>query len=167
MEIQTPVSNETIANLKPGDTINISGVIYTGRDAVLPRLVKLIEDGKIQELGFNLQGGVIFHTAVSPAGVGPTTSNKVEIEGSIPALSAAGIKIHLGKGALSFQTVEVLQKYNSIFVITPPVTALLNDSILSKKVVAFAEEGMEAMHALEVKNLPGIVAIAGGSSIFK
>jgi fumarate hydratase subunit beta len=107
-----------------------------------------------------------FHTAVSPAGIGPTTSNKVEIEGSIPALSKAGVKIHLGKGALSQKTTEELKKHNSVFAITPPVTALFSDKIASQRVAAFGDEGMEALYEVEVQGFPAIVAIAHGESLF-
>ena len=113
-----------------------------------------------------MQGSVIFHTAVSPAGVGPTSSNKFEIESTIPALSAAGVKLHLGKGALSKETVEALKQYNSVYAVIPPVTALLNSKTIHKRIVAFAEEGMEAFHVLEVKDYPAIVAVAHGKSIY-
>ncbi|MCK4793187.1 MAG: fumarate hydratase C-terminal domain-containing protein, partial [Desulfobacteraceae bacterium] len=96
----------------------------------------------------------------------PTTSNKVEIEGSIPALAKAGVKIHVGKGSLSARTVLELENYNSLFAITPPVSALFSDRILHQRIVAFKEEGMEALYELEVKGLPAIIAIAQGESIF-
>ena len=82
-QITTPISEETAADLMVGDEIELSGVILCGRDAVLPKVLRLIEEGRVQELGVDLHGQVIFHTAVSPAGVGPTSSNKLEIESSI------------------------------------------------------------------------------------
>ena len=88
-QITTPISEETARDLQVGDTVEISGYILCGRDAVLPKLLKLIDEGG--ELPVDLQGQVVFHTAVSPAGVGPTSSNKLEIESSIAPLSAAGI----------------------------------------------------------------------------
>jgi fumarate hydratase subunit beta len=87
IRIRTPVNEHAIDDLKVGDKIEIHGSILCGRDAVLPRLAALIERGALDSIGVSLNGAVIFHTAVSPAGIGPTTSNKVEIEGSIPALS--------------------------------------------------------------------------------
>ena len=167
IKIKTPVTDEQIRSLKVMDKIEISGKIYTGRDAVLPKVVRLTQEGGLRQRGVNLEGAVIFHTAVSPAGIGPTSSNKLEIESSIPTLSAAGVKIHLGKGALSATTVAELKKNNSVFCITPPVTALFADSIVSKRVVAFPEEGIEALWELEVKGIPAFVAIAHGQSIFK
>jgi fumarate hydratase subunit beta len=164
--INTPIKNNSIADLSVGEMITLSGYIYTGRDAVLPKIVSLIEAGKLKEYGIDLEGAVIFHTAVSPAGVGPTSSNKYDIESTIPALSKAGVKLHLGKGALSQETIAELDKYNSVYAVIPPVTALLNSKTLSKKVVAFPELGMEAFHLLEVKDYPAIIAAVHGKSIY-
>ncbi len=166
MEIRTPLSDEVIASLQVGDTIEITGYIICGRDAVLPRIIKLIDEDKTGDLGVDLQGQVIFHTAVSPAGVGPTSSNKLEIESSIGPLSAAGIKMHLGKGELHKETVEELNKYNSVYAVIPPVTALLGAKTLEKKVVAFPELGMEALHLIKVDKYPAIIAAAHGKSIY-
>lgn len=164
--IKTPINSTNISLLTVGKMITISGYIYTGRDAVLPKIVSLIEEGKLDEYGINLEGAVIFHTAVSPAGVGPTSSNKYDIESTIPSLSAAGIKLHLGKGELSNETIKALAKFNSVYAVIPPVTALLNSMTLSKKIIAFPELGMEAFHLLEVQNYPAIIAIAHGKSIY-
>lgn len=166
IRLNTPVSDETINRLKVGDKILISGKIYTGRDAVLPKICELIRSDSLQTYGIDLQGSLIFHTAVSVAGVGPTSSNKYEIESSIPMLSSAGVKIHLGKGALSEQTVRELDKYNSIYAVIPPVTALLNDRTHNRKVAAYEELGMEAFYEMDVVDYPAIVAICHGQSIY-
>ena len=162
--IKVPVTDEIIKDLQVGDKIEISGKIYTGRDAALPRLVKSIKNGKKL---IDIQGSAIMHTAVSDAGIAPTTSNKEEIQENIPYLAKAGVKIHIGKGALSEDTMEALKKENSIFVVTPPAAALLTSKIKSKKVAAFKEEGMEAIFELEVDGIPGIVAVAHGKSIYR
>lgn len=166
IRLETPISENSIRSLKVGDFIEIRGSVYCGRDAVLPKLVRLAESADNEAILSRLKGSVIFHTAVSPAGIGPTTSNKVEIEGSIPALSKAGVKIHLGKGSLHRDTVAALQVQNSVFAITPPTTALFSEKIVSKKVVMFPEEGMEALYEVKVDGLPAIIAIAHGDSIF-
>ena len=98
--VQTPIDEQVIGDLRIGDQIEIHGVIYCGRDAVLPKLVELIEKGTLDSIHVNLRGAVIFHTAVSPAGIGPTTSNKVEIEGSIPALSWLSIGLEYNTALL-------------------------------------------------------------------
>lgn len=162
----TPLLGNTVEALSVGDRIEISGYIFTGRDAVLPKIVQLAKSNKLTDMDIDLQGSVIFHTAVSPAGVGPTSSNKVDIEGNIPALSKLGVKIHLGKGALKQETIKALQQHGAVYAVIPPVTALLESKTLEKKVVAFPEEGMEAFHMLKVDKFPAIIAAANGESIY-
>lgn len=161
-QLKTPISEDEISELDVGDQISISGVIFTGRDAALPQLVELIKQDK---LDFDLNGSAIMHTAVSAAGIAPTTSNKEEIESTIPFLSEHGVKIHIGKGMLHDETINALYENNSIFVITPPVAALLTSKVLKKECVLFAHEGMEAMYKLEVENIHGIVAVCNKKSI--
>jgi fumarate hydratase subunit beta len=165
--INTPFSEEVIAVLNAGDVVSISGYIYSGRDAALPRICKEIEEGVWQKRGIDLQGGVIFHTAVSQAGVGPTSSNKLEIESSFKTLSKAGIKLHLGKGTIKPETVKALAENNSVFAIIPPVTALLESQTLERECVAFPELGMEALYRIRVENYQAIIAVAKGVSIYE
>lgn len=160
--LQTPISDDDLSPLQVGDKITISGTIYTGRDAALPQLVELIEKN---EVPLDLNGSVIMHTAFSDAGIAPTTSSKVEIESTIPKLSEAGVRIHIGKGMLSDESVKTLNDNNSVFVITPPVAALLTSKVLDKKCALFENEGMEAMFELKVDAIPGIVAIKDGKRI--
>ncbi len=166
IRITTPISEAVIADLRIGDRVLISGRIYCGRDAVLPRITEICTAGAELPEGVSLEGSVIFHTAVSPAGVGPTSSNKLEIEGSMGVLSEAGVRLHLGKGALSKETIGKLDKYGSVYAIIPPVTALLGASTKSRRLVAFPELGMEAFHELEVEDYPAIIAVAHGESIY-
>lgn len=167
IELTTPFSEEAIAALKVGDVVSVSGYIFCGRDAVLPRICKELEDGEWNKRGIDLQGGVIFHTAVSPAGVGPTSSNKLEIEGSFETLSRkGGIKMHLGKGAIKAQTVAMLANENAVFAIIPPVTALLESKTLERECIAWPELGMEALYRIKVENYQAIIAVAKGESIY-
>ncbi|MBC7119602.1 MAG: fumarate hydratase C-terminal domain-containing protein, partial [Methanobacteriaceae archaeon] len=72
-EIRAPSTAARLESLEVGDRILLSGKIYTGRDAVLPRLVKAVESGRSP---VDLEGAAIMHTAVSDAGIAPTSSNK-------------------------------------------------------------------------------------------
>ena len=164
--ITIPTTKEEMKGLKAGDMILISGTILTGRDAVLPNVVRAIEDGTLAEKGIDLEGQLMFHTAVSPAGVGPTSSNKLEIEGTMEELSKAGVRVHLGKGQLKQETIDMLAENDSVYAVIPPVTALLESKTISRKVLAFPELGMEALHILEIEDYPAIVAAAGGESIY-
>ena len=161
--ISTPINAQTVQDLHVGDRIEVYGIILTGRDAALPKLVESIKLGQC----FNdLEGSVIMHTAVSDAGISPTTSNKEEIEESIPCLAKSGVKIHIGKGSLGDDTVKLLDKFESVFAVTPPAAALLSSRVISRRVVAFENEGMEAIHLLEVRGIPCIVAVAHGKAIY-
>lgn len=162
-----PITEEVAESLRVGDTITITGDILCGRDAVLPKVVEMVKEGKEDELGISLRGNAIFHTAVSPAGVGPTSSNKLEIESSIEPLSKAGVKLHLGKGAIHKETVDALYKYNAVYAVIPPVTALFADKTIERKLVAFPELGMEALYQLKVVQYPAIIAAAHGRSIYE
>jgi fumarate hydratase subunit beta len=181
IKLKTPITHDDIKTLKIGDKVSITGEIYTGRDAALPRLVNLIKSNNMikkdtrkkekkkkndnsTKIPFSLNGAIILHTAVSKAGISPTSSNKDEIESSIIPLSNAGVKIHIGKGKLKEKTINELK--NSIFIIIPSVAALLSQTVISKEVMMFEEEGIEAIFKLNVKNFPGIIAASDGKSIF-
>ncbi len=154
---------DVLKDLSIGAQVSLSGVIFTGRDAALPKLVHAIDNN---QNNIPLIGSAIMHTAVSDAGISPTTSNKAEISESIPRLVEKGVLVHIGKGKLDSYVVDALTKFGGIFIVTPPVAALLTRCVVSKKVIAFHEEGMEAIHRLVVRDLPGIVAIANGESIY-
>lgn len=166
INLTTPLSEEAIIQLNVGDVVSLTGYIYTGRDAVLPRIIKLAEENRLNEYGIDLQGAVIFHTAVSPAGVGPTSSNKVEIESSFEPLSKYGVKMHLGKGSISTETIKKLAENNAVFAVIPPVTSLLESQTEERKIVAFPELGMEAMNCLKVVKYQAIIGAAKGRSIY-
>ena len=166
IKITTPITDEAISQLNVGDVVSISGYIYCGRDAVLPKIVKHAEEGTLGEVNVDLQGSVIFHTAVSAAGVGPTSSNKLEIESSFEPLSKAGVKMHLGKGAIKPETIKALAEQNAVFAIIPPVTALLESQTTEREVVCYPELGMEAFHRIKVNHYQAIIAAAKGKSIY-
>ena len=167
IELTTQLSEEAVSQLRISDVVSITGNIYCGRDAVLPRICKELEEGTWGKRGIDLRGGVIFHTAVSPAGVGPTSSNNLEIENSFETLSKlGGIKVHLGKGAIKRETVKMLGESNAVFAIIPPVTALLESQTLERECVAWPELGMEALYRIKVENYQAIIASAQGKSIY-
>lgn len=168
MEIKTiyaPFTEEVLAELQPGDLVNIKGTIFAGRDAVLPRIVELMEQGKLEEYGIDLKGGVIFHTAVSGAGVGPTSSNKLEIEGTMKQLTEGGIRMHLGKGDLKPETLAMMGEHNAVYAVIAPVTALLTNNVTERRCLAFPELGMEAFYELKIDGFPAIIASAHGKKM--
>lgn len=155
-----------LSGLRVGDRVSFRGKILCGRDAVLPKICSLINSNRVQEINASFFGGAILHTAVSCAGIGPTSSNKVEIEESFEPLCKAGIKVFLGKGELHSSTIDVLAKNGAVFAVVPPVTAILNKEMKSCRCVAYSELGMEALYEVELDSCPAIIAIANGESIF-
>ena len=162
--IEIPIKE--ISSINVGDHIDIHGRILCGRDAVLPRICKLIEEDRLDELDVNLTGSAIFHTAVSQAGFGPTSSNKLEIENSFKNLCEAGVKVFLGKGQISPTTIELLHHYGAIFALVPPVSALLSQNLISQRCVKYEELGMEALYELTLASCPSVVAVANGKDLF-
>lgn len=166
-ELHVPITDQDIQTLQVGQRVLLSGWIYCGRDAVLPKVVRQLEAGCWDMERMDLRGSVVFHTAVSPAGVGPTSSNKLEIERSMEPLSRmAGVKIHLGKGAISPETVKKLQENRAVYAILPPVTALLGSRTSQIELAAFPELGMEALYRIRIDGYPVIIAAAQGESLY-
>lgn len=163
----TPLADDTVRKLQIRDRILVSGYILCGRDAVLPRLSKMEYEDIKKDYHIELEGSAVFHTAVSQAGIGPTSSNKLEIESSIAPLSEKGVRLHLGKGMLRQETIELLDQYGSVFAVVPPVTAILKSRTIEVKPVAFEEEGMEALFMLHINEIPAVVAAAHGASVFR
>ena len=165
-KIRTPISEDVAKNLKVGDLILISGKIYCGRDAVLPKICEMIESGELDKMEIFLRGSVIFHTAVSPIFPLPRCIFTPALEHSFGPLSKAGVKIHLGKGKIGDDTIKILEEENSVYAVIPPVTALLGNNTIEQKLVAFPELGMEAFYELTVEDYPAIVAAAHNNSVY-
>jgi len=162
IKLQTPLSDEDIEKLHIGDTILLSGVIYTARDAAHKRLVDLIKGGK--PLPIDIKGGVIYYVGPAPAKpgyaigpAGPTTSYRMDPY--TPILHEHGLKATIGKGNRGAEVVDALKKYKAVYLAaTGGVAALIAKSIKKAEIVAYEELGAEAIRRLEVCDFPCIVA---------
>jgi len=163
IELTTPISNETIKNLKAGDMAYISGVIYTGRDAAHKKMCELLDKGESMPFDFN--GATIYYAGPCPAkpgtpigSVGPTTSGRMDLYS--PKLIEKGLKVMIGKGLRNKDVIDTIIKHSGIyFAAIGGAAALMGKSVVSAEVIAFEELGTEAIRKLVVKNLPVIVAI--------
>ena len=159
--ISTPMSDETVAGLKAGDNVLISGIIYTGRDAAHKKLMDLIAAGA--ELPFDLRGQVIFYVGPTPArpgnpigSAGPTTSYRMDAYA--PKLHELGLKASIGKGSRNAEVKEALRRHKAVYLaVTGGAAALVSKSIHKAEVVAYPELGPEAIRRLEVKDFPAQV----------
>ena len=161
-KLQTPLKIEDLEKLHIGDTIYISGIIYTARDAAHKRLVDLIDKG--EELPFNLNGSIIYYVGPAPAkpgkpigSAGPTTSYRMDPYATV--LMDNGLKGMIGKGPRSIEVVNSMKKNKAVyFAAVGGAAALIAKSITSAKVIAYEDLGAEAIRELEVKDFPCIVA---------
>jgi fumarate hydratase subunit beta len=161
-EIRLPLTEETIAGLRAGDHVRLTGVIYTARDAAHKRLVEALDSGK--PLPIDIKGAVIYYVGPTPerpgrviGAAGPTTS--MRLNPYTPRLMAQGLKATIGKGGRSDEVKEALKKYRGVYFIAVGGTgALLSKRIRKADVVAYEELGTEAIRRLEVERFPVIVA---------
>ncbi len=161
--ITTPLSKEEIQKLKAGDTVYISGTIYTARDAAHKRLIELIEQNK--DLPFDINGAVIYYVGPTPAmpnraigSAGPTTSYRMDAY--TPTLLNLGLAAMIGKGDRNESVVNSIIKNCSVyFAAIGGAGAYLSNCIKKSKIIAYEDLGAEAVHKLEVENFPVIVAI--------
>ena len=94
--LKTPLSKQDLAPLKAGDTVLLSGVVYTARDAAHARMMELLDKG--EPLPFPIEGAAIYY-------VGPTPERPGYAIGAV-YLAAIG-----GAGALmagSVQSCEII-----------------------------------------------------------
>jgi fumarate hydratase subunit beta len=161
MKLRTPLKEEDLKKLKAGDRVEISGIIYTARDAAHARLVKLIEEGK--ELPFELQGQVIYYVGPTPAkpgkvigSAGPTTSYRMDPYA--PILIEKGLKGMIGKGGRGENVKKAIKEHGAVyFAAVGGAAALIAKCIKKAKVIAYEDLGPEAIRRLEVEDFPVIV----------
>ncbi len=160
--LNTPLSDEDVKKLKAGDTVKLTGTIYTARDAAHARLVDLLDEGK--ELPIPLEGEIIYYVGPSPTppgkpigSAGPTTSYRMDPYA--PALLDQGLKGMIGKGARSADVVDSMKRNTAVyFAATGGAAALISRSITSAEIVAYEDLGAEAIRKLTVEGFPVIVA---------
>lgn len=161
IKIETPLTDEVIKNLKIGDRVLLSGIIYTARDSAHQKLVDLLSNNT--PLPFEPEGSVIYYVGPSPAkpgniigAAGPTTSYRMDP--FTPQLLDAGVKGMIGKGQRSKEVIESMKKNIAVyFGATGGAAALISKSIIEAEVIAFKELGPEAVRRLKVKDMPLIV----------
>jgi fumarate hydratase subunit beta len=160
--ISTPLTDEIVVELRVGDRVLISGVLYTARDAAHKRLVETIRGGG--ELPFELNGQIIYYVGPTPArpgyvigSAGPTTSYRMDKY--TPILIEHGLKGTIGKGERGDEVVNAMRKFKAVyFAAVGGAAALISKSIKSSEVIAYDDLGAEAIRKLVVYDFPAIVA---------
>lgn len=162
MKVQTPLTKELVQTLKAGDVVNLTGVIYTARDAAHKRLIELIENN--QPLPFDLKDSVIYYVGPTPekpgmviGSAGPTTSYRMDAYS--PTLLELGLSGMIGKGPRNQSVIESMKQHQGVyFAAVGGAAALLAKHIKEAEIIAFEDLGTEAIRRLVVEDFPVIVA---------
>ena len=170
--IHAPLLAQELETLRAGDSVLLSGTIYTGRDAAHKRLCALVEKG--EPLPFDIRNQVIYYAGPCPAkpgdaigSCGPTTSYRMDAYA--PMLCDLGLIGMIGKGQRSPAVIDAIRRNGGVyFAATGGAGALIAGSVKAARIIAFEDLGTEAIRELQVEDLPLIVAIdAKGGNLYE
>ena len=170
--IQLPLTKELAKTLKSGDTVYLTGEIYTSRDAGHKRLCEALARG--EELPFDPTDATIYYVGPTPAkpgqvigSAGPTTSGRMDAYA--PTMMSVGARGMIGKGARLPEVIEAMKEYAGVyFGAIGGAGALLAKCIKSAEIVAFEDLGAEALRRLYVEEMPLVVIIdSEGTNLYE
>ena len=162
-----------VATWKPGETLLLSGRMLTGRDAAHKRIADLFAKGEPLPPGVDFTNRVIYYVGpvdpvrdevVGPAG--PTTSTRMD-KFTEMMLARTGLVAMIGKAERGPVAIEAIRKHRAAYLMAVGGAAyLVSKAILSSRVVAFGDLGMEAIYEFDVRDMPVTVAVdANGTSV--
>ena len=172
IKVTAPMTHEQARSLKSGDSVLLSGVIYTARDAAHKRLCELVEQGK--ELPLDVKDSIIYFVGPTPAkpgqvigSAGPTTSYRMDAYS--PTMIEQGQTGMIGKGKRSPEVIAAMKKHGAVyFGAIGGCGALLAKCIKKAEVIAYDDLGAEAIRRLEVEDFPVIVIIdSEGNNLYE
>lgn len=171
-EIHLPLTEDDAGSLKAGDSVLLTGVMYTSRDAAHKRLVAALENG--DPLPFDMNNQTIYYVGPAPASpghavgsCGPTSSYRMDAY-TLPLLKK-GLRGMIGKGKRSPAVIEGMKQYGAVyFGAVGGAAALIARSVIKSEVVAYPDLGAEAVHRFTVERFPAIVLIdAQGNNLYE
>lgn len=171
IKLTLPVDKKHIKELNAGDSVLVSGTIYTARDCAHKRLTEMLERG--EQLPFDIKNAFIYYAGPCPAkpgyasgSCGPTTSARMDVYA--PALLDAGLGGMIGKGEMSEDVRLALMRNGcAYFAAIGGAGALYGKAIKKSELVAFPDLLSEAVRRLEVVDFPAVVAMdCNGNSIY-
>ena len=171
-----PFTEVQVRALKVGEEVLISGVVFTGRDAVH----KYLHEGGALPPGVSLRDGIIYHCGPvmmkQPDGsykctaAGPTTSIREEPY-QWQIIRDFGVRGVIGKGGMGEKTLAACKEHGCVYLHAIGGAAqVLAECVKRVRNVYFAEEfgSPEAIWELEIENFPAVVTIdAHGNSLHK
>ena len=156
--LTTPVTREDLAPLKAGDTVLLSGVVYTARDAAHKRMMELLDRG--EELPFPVEGSALYYVGPTPerpgeviGSAGPTTSGRMDAYS--PRLLDLGQAIMIGKGARNQAVKDAVVRNSAVYLAAlGGAGALMAASGKKLEIICWEDLGCEAVRRLEVEDMP-------------
>ena len=158
------VTPAEIAEWQPGDTLLLTGTMYTGRDAAHKRMVEMFAKG--EKLPIDLKGKFIYYVGpvdpvrdevVGPAG--PTTSTRMD-KFTDTVLAETGLYGMIGKAERGASGIAAIKKHKAAYLMAVGGAAyLVSKAIRHSRVVAFEDLGMEAIYEFVVEDMPVSVAV--------
>ena len=170
--ITVPVAKEEIQDLRAGDYVYLTGVIYTARDAAHKRMDEALSERK--ELPLDIKNQMIYYMGPSPAregrpigSAGPTTASRMDKYA--PQLLDLGLGAMIGKGKRNQAVIDAIVRNGSVyFAAVGGAGALLSKCIKRADVIAYDDLGTEAIRRLEIEDLPAIVVIdSEGNNLYE
>lgn len=163
IKLHTPLTDDQLKDLKPGDNVEITGYIYTGRDAAHKRFIELLEQGK--ELPIDVDGAIMYYVGPAPAkgdrpigSAGPTTSYRMDPY--TPQLLDLGLKGMIGKGKRDQKVKDSIVKNGAVyFAAIGGAAAVIAKSVKSAEIVCYEDLGAEAVRKLYVEDFPCTVVV--------
>ena len=162
--ITTPLTKEMARSLKAGDSVLITGTIFSARDAAHKVMTEALNRGEKLPMDFTNQ--IVYYLGPTPAkpgdpigSAGPTTAGRMDAY--TPQMIEQGLTGIIGKGYRSQAVVDSMKKNSTVYMVAiGGAGALIAKSIKAYEVLAYPELGPEALAKLTVEDFPAIVAIA-------
>jgi fumarate hydratase class I len=176
ISLSFPFTDEKIRALKVGDEVFISGVVFTGRDAIH----KYLHEGGKLPPGVSLKDGIIYHCGPvmmqqfdgswKCTAAGPTTSIREEPY-QWQIIRDFGLRGVIGKGGMGDKTLAACKEYGCVYLHAIGGAAqVLAECVKKVRNVYLKDEfgAPEAIWELEIKDFPAVVTIdAHGNSLHK
>jgi len=170
--LTTPVTRAELAPLRAGDTVLLSGIVYTARDAAHQRMMELLDRG--EDLPFPVEGSALYYVGPTPArpgeaigSAGPTTSYRMDAYS--PLMISLGETGMIGKGKRGPEVIAAMKEHGAVyFGAIGGCGALLSQCVKKAEIVAYEDLGAEAIRRLEVEDFPVIVVIdSQGNNLYE
>ena len=171
-KLTTPVTREDLAPLKAGDTVLLSGTVYTARDAAHKRMMERLDAG--EALPCPVEGSALYYVGPTPerpgeviGSAGPTTSGRMDAYS--PRLLDLGQAVMIGKGARNQAVKEAMVRNGAVYLAAlGGAGALMAACVRELEVICWEDLGCEAVRRLAVEEMPLTVILdAHGGDLYE